>query len=305
MKLSTMRISVKGKPVEVPCLVVEGRTVVISGRILRIARVFDDFLDSRGVDDPEAIIQALKKNRMADIFTFRGCFTNSPGRKEGPVWQHYYHLEYDYVAAIHVVSFEHWFKLDIKKQTRRKVKKAEEEGVRVCNVSLDDQLIQGIVRIFNETPVRQGKKFWHYGKDFNQVNKEISTYADRSIFLGAYWGEELIGFAKLINCGDFGRANQLLSMIAHRDKPVTNALIARMVRICEIERIPYLIYGNWVEGSLGYFKKSNGFKKLAIPRYYKALTLDGAIALKSGLHKGAKDLLPNPIKDYLISLRQL
>jgi hypothetical protein len=266
--------------------------------------VFDDFLDSRGVGDPEPIIQALTENKKADIFKFLGTFSVAVAEKERLAWQACYQLEYEYLAAIRVVSFDHWWTHDIKKQTRRRVKKAEEEDITVRQVPLDDQLIQGIVHIFNETPIRQGKPFWHYGKGFHQVKEEISTYADRSIFIGAYWRDELIGFAKLINCGDFGRANQLISMVKLRNKPVTNALIAELVRTCESKRIPYLIYGVWSEGSLGHFKQNNGFKKLTRLRYYKGLSLYGAIALRWGLHNGVKELLPAPIQSCLLSLRR-
>jgi len=305
IKSSTMRISVKGKPVEVPCLLIEGRTIIVRGRILRIAGVFDDFLDSRDIDDPEPIIRALKENRESDIFNFLGSFSVAVGEKERPAWQTCYQIEYDHLAAIRVVSFERWWTHDIKKQARRKVKKAKEKNVTVCQVPLDDQLLKGIVRIFNEMPVRQERPFWHYGKGFRQVKEEISTYADRSIFLGAYCRDELIGFAKLINCGDFGRANQLISMVKHRDKPVTNALIAELVRTCESKSIPYLVYGAWFEGSLGHFKKNNGFKKVAIPRYYNALTFKGRVALRLGIHKGVREFLPDPIRKNLRSIRRV
>lgn len=300
-----MLISVRGKPVEVECLVVEDRTIVIRGRILRVARVFDDFLDSKGVDKPEAIIKILKENQKADIFTFLSRFSAAVGEEGPPDWQDRYHLEYEYEAAIRVLSFDYWWKNDIKKQTRRRIKKAEEEGITVREVPLGDQLLQGIFRIFNETPVRQGKKFWHYGKDLDQVNDEISTYSDRSIFIGAYWGDELIGFAKMINCEKFGRCNQLLSMVAHRNKPVTNALIAELVRTCERKGIPYLKYGAWIEGSLGDFKQNNGFKKLAIPRFYKSLTFRGRVALNVGIHRGVREILPEPVRRSGIWLRRI
>ena len=60
-----------------------------------------------------------------------------------------------------------------------------------------DQLVEAICRIYNETPVRQGKTFWqHYQKDFESVRSALATYLERSIFLGAYYEDELIGFMK-------------------------------------------------------------------------------------------------------------
>lgn len=305
MKDSTILVSVKGKSVKAPCLIVDERSIVIKGRIFRIASVFDDFLDSRGIDNPESIILALKEKSKADVFSFYRNFSIVLSEKKEPALQKGYKKEYEHHAGIRVVSYDHWWRHDIKKQTRRRVRKAKEKDVEIRQVPLDDNLIQGITRIFNETPIRQGKPFWHYGKDFHQVKNEISTYAESSIFLGAYWKSELIGFSKLINCGVFGRANQLISMVRHRDKLVTNALIAELVRTCESKRIPNLLYGDWIEGSLGHFKKNNGFKRVTIPKYYKALTLEGRVVLRMGIHKGIREFIPNPIRTYLRSLRRL
>ena len=303
MILKNVRISVKGRPTEVPCLLVGDFHIIIKGRFLRYASVFDDFLDSRGVDDPDPIIHSLKKSKNADIFSFLISFDKSVDVEKISKSEFFYSIKYDYLAAIRITSFEHWWKNEINKNVRRKVKKAMEEGVFVREVPLEDKLIYGIVRIFNETSVRQGKPFWHYGKNFNQVKEEISTYIDRSIFLGAFLGDQLIGFAKLINCGSFGRANQLLSMVKYRDKSVTNALIAELVKICERENIPYLVSGNWTDNSLGNFRRSNGFKKIAIPRHYVPLTLRGEVALRLGLHKGVREILPYTVRRYLRLIR--
>ena len=39
---------------------------------------------------------------------------------------------------------------------------------------------RGISNVYNETPIRQGRKFWHYGKSFDQVKAANATYLDRS-----------------------------------------------------------------------------------------------------------------------------
>ena len=39
--------------------------------------------------------------------------------------------------------------------------------------TFDDEFITGMTRIFNETPVRQGRRFWHYGKDFDTVRSSL------------------------------------------------------------------------------------------------------------------------------------
>ena len=65
-------------------------------------------------------------------------------------------------------------------------------------VPFDDVLVKGIWEIYNETPVRQGREFPHYGKDLETVHREEATFLDRSVFIGAFLQERLIGFVKLV-----------------------------------------------------------------------------------------------------------
>ena len=51
---------------------------------------------------------------------------------------------------------------------------------------------------------------------------------------------------------------------------------------CAEKGIPYLVYSLWLEDSLGDFKRSNGFQKFDLPRYYVPLTGKGKLALKLG-----------------------
>ena len=96
----------------------------------------------------------------------------------------------------------------------------------VREVPFDDAFVRGISAIYNESPIRQGKPFWHYGKDFEAVRRMNGTFMDRSIFIGAFFQDSLIGFVKLVSDEDRGQAGlmQIVSMIQHRDKAPTNAL---------------------------------------------------------------------------------
>ena len=57
--------------------------------------------------------------------------------------------------------------------------------------------VRGMTSIFNETPIRQGRPFLHYGKDFETVKREFSRFLFREEIFGAYVGEELVGFIML------------------------------------------------------------------------------------------------------------
>ena len=52
------------------------------------------------------------------------------------------------------------------------------------------------------------------------------------------------------------------------------------------------VYGNKTQSSLTDFKRSNGFARIDVPRYYVPLTWKGAAALRLGLHRDQKDRLP-------------
>jgi hypothetical protein len=175
-------------------------------------------------------------------------------------------------------------------------------------VSLTDEFVKGIEQIYNESPIRQGKKFWHYGKSFDEVKRDNGTYQDMSIFIGSYFENELVGFLKFVIDGEVAKIMQILSKFAYFSKSPTNALIAKAVEVCESRKIKYLIYGKHTygkkdESSLINFKENNGFRKIEIPRYYVPMTTKGHIALKFGIHKGVANLLPGRVTNALIYLR--
>src|SRR5262249_33711570 len=156
-----------------------------------------------------------------------------------------------------------------------------------------------IWQIYNECPVRQGRKFPHYGKDVEAVRKMSATFMASSIFIGAYLEDKLIGFAKLT--ADQVRSQaavmHIVAMISHRDKSPTNALIAQCVKSCEKHGLPYLVYSNFAYGkkqrdTLSDFKESNGFQRIDLPRYYVPLTPWGNLAYRLGLHRRFRDHIP-------------
>ena len=103
---------------------------------------------------------------------------------------------------------------------------------------------------------------------------------------------------------------QIISMISHRDKAPTNALIAQAVRACVERGIPYLFYAHFAYGkkqrsSLSDFKQHNGFQRIDLPRYYVPLTLVGQVGLRLGLHRKLIDLIPDAVQAKLRGLRKL
>jgi hypothetical protein len=271
-----------------------GKEIRTRGRLIRIA-----FLDGEGyqfLEDPEAALGPFRNaGRRIDLFTFVQKLSDTSPKYGYP-------MEWDNMAALRVSSFDDWMKHQIDFKVRNKIRKAEKNGVVVREVPYDDAFVRGISAIYNEAPVRQGKRFWHYGKELEAVRIMNGTFLDRSIFIGAFFQDDLIGFVKLVSDEDRGQAGlmQIISMIQHRDKAPTNALIAQAVRSCAERGISYLWYANFSYGkkqrdSLADFKRHNGFQKVDLPRYYVPLTVAGRIALRLGLQHGITDRIPEPV----------
>ncbi len=297
-------IRIKGESVLVPSLSVDGRAVITGGKWLKTAVVHDEeLLEDDTLADPESFVLQLKSARLkADIFTFSQRLPhNAP--------KYAFHLEWDNFAVIPITTYSDWWKNRIESSVQRAVRKAAKQGIEVRVAQLDDEFIQGIVNINNESPIRQGRAFWHYQKSFDAMKHENSTYADRNEFLGAYYQGEMIGYIRIVYVGKVASILQLLTMVKHYDKRPANALIAKAVELCEQKGISHLMYCNYIykdpKSSLTEFKRRSGFEQLRLPRYYIPLTLKGKIALKFGLHCGLARQIPEPIVRQLLKIRSL
>jgi hypothetical protein len=303
MEPNSVEISVKGRAVSVPSLQVGGRTIVVSGKWIKIASVKDEgWLEGEDVNDPEACIKKIKQeNLKADIFTFVQKLPNSNQIYKFP-------MEWENVAAIPTTDYSCWWEQKVSQVVRKNVKRSVKRGVVVREVEFCDQLLKDIIEINNETPVRQGRPYWHYGETLEEAKREYSTLLDRSEFIGAYYENRLIGFIKMVYMGETAGILQILCLNSHADKRPANALIARAVENCYQKNIKYLTYGKYIYGNnykspLTEFKRRNGFEKMLLPRYYIPLTYNGKIAVMLGLHHGIKRFVPNCVLYLATQLR--
>lgn len=303
MSTPRIQISLTGKAFEVPCAQVQDQTVVVLGKLLKIARIHgEEWSDRDPLDDPDSFIRDLKNTSLTpDIFTFAQQFFDVIPRFPYP-------LTWDNVAAIPITTFDEWWGRRVSRKLRQDITRSERLGVVVKGVPFDDQLVRGIVDIYNETPLRQGRRFWHYGKDFSKAKLENSTYLDRSEFVAAYYNDELIGFLKIVYVGRVARLMQILAKIKHNDKRPLNALIAKAVDICSRRGCLYLVYGKYTydakkDSSIAEFKRRNGFQEIVFPRYYVPLTFRGRLLIGLGLHLGLKRFIPSKLLQYVLDLR--
>jgi hypothetical protein len=259
--------------------------ILLAGTLVKYARVAPECYEL--VRDPESLAQAMRdQGHPADLLIFGQRLPDTRPKYS-------YYMEWDEIAALRITTYDNWVSKQIIKENRKNIAKAEKKGIQVAEASYDDDFVAGIVDIYNESPIRQGKRFLHYQKDLETVRNENGTYLDRSVFIGAYWDHQLIGFIKLVLAEGCASTLQVISKIEHRDKKPTNALLAKAVELCAAKNIPYLQYGGWSDGTLGDFKRYNGFEKVLVPIYFVPATIMGRMILKLKLHHGIKELVPH------------
>lgn len=279
-----------------------GYELLIRKSFFRIAQIAEEW--DADVTAPEDLIHELKsRHRQIDILTF---VQRLPHAK--PLFD--YRMELDNVAAIPITTYEHWWTKQANQEVRNKVRKAKKKGVIVREVAFSDSLVNGIKDIYDETPVRQGRAFSHYRMSFEETKEASATYLDRAHFIGAYFGDELIGFAKIVTGQNFARTMGILVKNLHRDKAPMNALIDRAVELCALMKTPYLVYGKYQYGtkgedSLAQFKRYNGFIKYELPRYFIPMNAKGKIILALKLHKRVNEILPRWIIKPFLGFRKL
>jgi hypothetical protein len=277
--------------------------LIASGRFPRIASRFgEEWLDEVDLADPLEAIDAIRETHFdADVFTFSQHVPDIEPRYRFP-------MDWDNAALIRITTYDNWWNA-LPQIARRNVRTAAKKGISVRVVPYDDELVRGIVNLYNECPVRLGKPFWHYGKSFEAVKKENSTFLDKSTFLGAYFEEELVGFIKMVRVDRTASIMQILARVSHQDKRTTNALIAKSVEVSTGLGMSHLKYCKFIYGAndsslLTDFKRRNGFEQVSYPRYFVPLTVRGRLAVMAGLHRGLKGMLPAPVLKFGLRVRE-
>jgi len=285
----------------VPTEAVDGYDVIVVGRWPRIAMLHDEeWQEGMNETDPFAYARRVSESTLrAEIFSVAG-------ELDRPVRGDLFH-EMDNVAVINTNDFSGWW-TGLPQSARKNARRAKRRGVEMRSVALDESFARGIKAIYDETPLRQGRPFWHYGKDIEQIIHENGTYGDRCEFLGAYVDEELIGFMKWVYVDRTARIMQILCLNSHQDKRPSIALIVRAAEICSQNGIGFLIYGKYTYGrkedaSITIFKKRLGFVQKDFPRYYLPLTVRGELALKLRMHRHLNEVLPASVIRILNTMR--
>lgn len=279
-----------------------GQDIRVEGRVVRIAHL--DGEKFTAPHDLDKLLAGLRSSRVrVDLLTI---LQHPPDTQ--PL--HSYPFEWDNLAVMSVTTFDHWWNHQIKSIGRNRARQADKKGLVISEVPFDDTLLRGIVEIHNESPVRQGRRFPHYGMDLEGARRYAGTFLDRSIFIAAKEQERVVGFLKLCvsETGRHACAINILAMLRHRDKAPTNAMIAQAVKSCAERGISYLVYEHFTYGrkkadSLSQFKEVNGFRQMDLPRYFIPTTALGRAALQLGLHRPLADYFPEALLQKARDLR--
>jgi hypothetical protein len=281
---------------------VDSLEMVVTGRWLRTAAVHDEnWHEGLVIDNPERFIIKLKESKLkADIFTFAQKIPDCKPRYN-------YKIEWDDMAAIPITTYQDWWE-SLASDRRKDIKRAEKQGILVKTVEFNDELVKGIVEINNDIPLRQGKRFKHYGKDFDTVKREYATFPDRSEFIAAYFNDELAAILKIVYVGELACFLEILSKTKYNDKRPVNALISKAVEVAVENKKSYLTYGRFYYGNKKQslftdFKHRNGFERIIFPRYYVPLTAKGRVAIQFKLQLGLLGILPGFLISGFLNLR--
>jgi hypothetical protein len=269
--------------------------ISVRGRFFRTAGVRDEPIEC--LTNPQPFIARLKQEGIgADLFTFMQEITDTVPRYS-------FHAEFESFAVLTLSTYENWWKNQIIDKTRNLVRKAQKNGVEIRGTDLTDAFVREVSAIYNESPILQGRRNWHYGKDFETMKRMLGTFPERSEFAGAYFNGELIGFIKVVHGENFASLMHIMSKMAHRDKAVANALVAKAVEMCAQRQISTLLYGSWSRRGMGLFKRNHAFERRDVPRYFVPLNFKGRLMLRLGLHRSVRQYLPDPWVDKAVDLR--
>src|SRR5882672_1578364 len=115
MTSGTINLFREGRWTKAPAAEINGHTVVVVGRAIKMAEVLDEEWMEEEIPDPEACVERLKQRRShglrADVFTFAQKLPATAPRYAFPT-------EWDSIAAIRLNGFTTWWE-GLPQETRK------------------------------------------------------------------------------------------------------------------------------------------------------------------------------------------
>jgi hypothetical protein len=302
-KPKVMEAAVRGRWLAVPALNVDGQNILVTGRWIKIASLHSEDWIEDELADPARCVNEFQMNPnapRADILRFSQKVPDTAPRYKYP-------FEMRSIAVADISNFDKWW-MSLPQETRKNVRRSQKRGVVIIVKKFDSDVIKGIAEVQNETSVRQGRPYPHYGKSLERVERDHGEFLDRSDFICAYFEDEFIGFLKLVYRGNVASLLQLNSKIAHYDKRPANALLTKGVELCRDRGIPFMTYGQFNYGNKGdnplrEFKERHGFAEMMLPMYYVPITALGRFCVKTKLYREPMEMLPRKLIRTAVSAR--
>jgi hypothetical protein len=267
--------------------------ITVTGKALKIAKLRHEWFEY--LQDAPAFIEEIKRAKIADALNFL-----QEAHVPRPAYAHL--KEFGHASLVTFKDYDAWWN-SLHFKARNKARKAQKSGVELKVVTVDDEFVRGIEKIYNECPVRQGRAFLHYGKNAATIKNDLASFPECTSYVGAYFEGRLIGFMKLFQGEDILRTVHIIATIADRDKCVMDALIAKGVEIASQRGLHHFHYGDWAYRGLGAFRVKFGFVCHDCPRYFVPLNAKGALALKLGMHRPLRERVPQNVKDRVANAR--
>lgn len=203
--------------------------------------------------------------------------------------------EIETIGILSTDSFDAWLKA-VGKRVRQDIIRSERRGVLVKATHADDKFLRDALAIYNETPVRQGRRYTGYGETLEGLKKKFAESVSVEI-LAAYDENELIGILWMM-CGDrVAQIGSFVHLVRKRDKLPAIALIAAAVKRCSERSVQFLAYPTafGLQPGIDSFRLRMKFRPFAVPRYYVPLTRRGYASIRLHVHKPIQHVLPKAI----------
>jgi hypothetical protein len=205
-----------------------------------------------------------------------------------------FHTEIETIGLLPISTYETWLK-SIGKRARQDIKRSERRGVRIRKVHVDERFLRDAFAIYNETPIRQGRRYAGYGISLQGLRRKFSD--SKCELLGAYDESKLIGLLWMMPGDRVAEMGSFVHLVSERHKLPTNALIAAAVNDCCERGLHFLVYpaAFGFQPGLDEFRLRMGFKPFTVPRYYVPLTRRGYTSIKLRIHRPIQYAVPSAI----------
>jgi GNAT superfamily N-acetyltransferase len=239
----------------------------------------------------------------ADIFTFWNRLPDKPvlpgirGKRE-----------FDNIAALPIVNVEYWRTSQVSRKVRNIIRKAVKSGIKIEQTVPGEEFYKALYSLYHGISFRQNKPFGHQHDSLEKIKSDFEKSRHSPFhILGAYDGKKLVGVLLLLSSKETLCFGLFTIADEYQKKGVPSLFMEKAVESAYNMKKQFLVYSHYRTDretsfdSLRDFKRRCGFREMKVIRYYVPLTFKGKLALFLRLHKGKWALMPQFLKDIILS----